>query len=172
MCEEPGTLLSAQLTFCRAGKQTQVCGGRLCLSWKVGQTVGTFLWPCFCKVEKENEGGETLNHQHFSIELPEAACARSFLYSPSCQNHYQSVFHESADKELILLYFFCTAFFSPQYFFVTWLNMMEDFLNSLFALNGLFDNCADVYDRWGGKVHIGCFMWNVTSGQNLIRLES
>lgn len=106
--------------FLPAGKQTQVCGGRLCLSWKVGQTVGTFLWPCFCKVGKEKEEGETLNHQQFSIELPEAACAQSFLYSPSCQNHYQSVFHESADKELSLLCVFSTAFFPLNLFCYRW----------------------------------------------------
>lgn len=31
--------------------------GDYCLSWKVGQTVGTFLWPCFCEVAKKDGGG-------------------------------------------------------------------------------------------------------------------
>lgn len=40
------------------------CEGRLRTLWKVGQTVGTFLQSCFCKVGK---GRGALNHQHFSI---------------------------------------------------------------------------------------------------------
>lgn len=58
MCEELGILLPVQLTLCWPGKQAEVCGGGLRLSWKVGQTVGTFLWPCFCKVGKERGGGD------------------------------------------------------------------------------------------------------------------
>lgn len=58
----------SRLTLRWAGKQAEVCAGRLRLSRKLGQTVGTILWPCFCKVGSKRGRG-ALNHQPFSIAL-------------------------------------------------------------------------------------------------------
>lgn len=106
------------------------------------------------------------------MELPEAVFAQSFLYSRSSQNHYQSVFHASADKAPSFLCFFSTALFPLNLFFCYLIDMNAGgfFLNILFALNSLFDNCADVHNGWVSKYTLAVcvFMWSVTGAQNLI----
>lgn len=65
--------------------------GRLRLWWKVGQTVGTFLWPCFCKVGKERGAGGTKNRERFSTARahfsPRLLCLMSDSLSISVSWH-------------------------------------------------------------------------------------
>lgn len=60
--------------------------------WKVGQTVGTFLWSCFCEVVKEGRAGwwgggvGHLTTSVFSI-LRQCMHGKIVLLFQSCLNH-------------------------------------------------------------------------------------
>jgi len=122
--EELGSLLPVRLTLCWAGKQAEVCAGRLRLSWKVGQTVGTIFMALFLQGSKEKRRGSVKPPRFFqNVAL---ACVLDTVLTL-----YMSVTGSSADLLLCCMlhrYMQCILYVT---FFAF---VVQDLFNQVFPL--------------------------------------